>query len=123
MRLSGEASETARFIRSLRRVVEVAKIVHSDLTPDIYQRVRRELVEAGEDVAEINAIRRHFGSWSKAKEALGLSAVSTSRKIDARFRSRLMGRQRTFRLKELEEALRRCVDELGRIPLLSEYDD
>jgi len=122
-RLAGDASETARFIRSLRRVVEVAKVANSDLSPAIYQSVRRELVEAGEEIAEINAIRRHFGSWRVAKEALGLSAVTTTLKIDARFRSRLMGRQRTFRLEELEEALSRCVDDLGRIPLLSEYDE
>lgn len=119
-RLAGEASETALFIRSLRRVAEVAG---GELSPDIYRHVRRELVEAGEDVAEFNAVSRHFGSWRAAKEALSLSEVTTALKIEARFRSRQMGRQRTFRLEELEEALKRCVDDLGRIPLLSEYDE
>lgn len=122
-RLAGEASETALFIRSLRRVADVAGVAGDDLSPGIYRRVRGELVKAGEEVAEFSAVCRHFGSWSRGKEALGLSEVTTSLKIDARFRSRLMGRQRTFRLPELEEALKRCVDDLGRIPLLSEYDE
>lgn len=122
-RIAGEASETALFIRSLRRVADVAGVANDDLSPGIYRRVRRVLVEEGEEVAEFNAVCRHFSSWSRAKEAVGLSEVTTPLKIDARFRSRLMGRQRTFRLNELEEALRCCVDDLGRIPLLSEYDE
>lgn len=119
-RLASEESETATFIRSMRRVVGVTG---PELTPDLYRQVRRELLASGEEVAEFNAVCRHFGSWRLAKEALGLSDAATPEKIEARFRSRLMGRQRTFHHKELEETLRRCVDGLGRVPLLAEYDE
>lgn len=119
-RLAGEEGATAEFIRSLRRVADCAGC---ELTPNLYRQVRRELVAAGEEIADFNAVSRHFGSWRKAKEALGLAEVTTARKIEARFRSRLRGKPHPFREAELEEAMRRCVGDVGRVPLLAEYDE
>lgn len=119
-RLAAEEGETAGFLRSLRRVADLAG---GELTPDVYRRVRAELVAAGEQVDEFSAVVRYFGSWAQAKEAVGLAELTTARKIDARFRSRLHGRQRMFREEELVATLARCVDDLGRIPLLAEYDE
>jgi len=118
-RLAGEASETARLIRSLRRVAEVAD---ADLSPDLYRVVRRELIAAGEEVAEFNALVRHFGSWRACKEALGLSEVTTPAKIEARFRARLLGKVHHYRAETLGEALKKCADDLGHVPLVIEYE-
>lgn len=119
-RVAAEEGETADFLRSLRRVTAVAG---GELTPEVYRHVRADLVAAGERVHEFSAVVRYFGSWVQAKEAVGLAELTTARKIDARFRSRLHGRQRTFREEELVATLARCVDDLGRIPLLAEYDE
>lgn len=119
-RLACADSESAVMIKSLRRVADVAD---GELSPDIYRRVRRQLIEAGEEIHDFNTVSRHFGGWRLAKEALGLAEVTTPRKIDARFRARLRGRQRTFRQQELEQAMAECFAELGRVPLLAEYDE
>jgi hypothetical protein len=119
-RLAAEEDETAYFLRSLRRVADASG---GELTPDGYRAARRRLVVCGDDIAEVGAVIRHFGTWRRAKEALGLSEVTTATKIEARFRARLAGRQRTFNEAELREALARCVGDLGRIPLVAEYDE
>lgn len=67
-RLATDESEMARHLRSLRRVAEV---VDGELTPEKYSAARQVLVADGEEITEIMAIRRFFGSWSRAKEALG----------------------------------------------------
>ena len=118
-RLAGEESETALFIRSLRRVADVAG---QELTPDLYKSVRRGLVADGEEVAEFNAVARHFGSWRAAKEALGLAEVTTPLKIEARFRSRLIGKVHRYREETLRETLEHCARDLGHVPLVIEFE-
>jgi hypothetical protein len=118
-RLAGEENETAHHLRSLRRVAEV---VEGELTPDRYIRARRTLVAQGEEIIEINSLRRFFGSWSRAKEAVGLSDVATPTKIEARFRSRRLGKVHRFRDEALREALQRCAADLGHVPLVVEYE-
>lgn len=119
-RLAAAEDATAYYLASLLRVAGIAGV---DLSPGLYRATRRELVSAGEDIAEFNAVTRHFGSWRTAKEAAALAEVTTTTKIEARLRSRLVGRQRTFRQEELKEALKRCVADLGRVPLLAEYTE
>jgi hypothetical protein len=118
-RLAGEESATALFIRSLRRVADV---VGDELTPDLYKSVRRELLAGGEEVVEFNAVCRHFGSWRAAKEALGLSDVTTPLKIEARFRSRLIGKVHRYREETLRETLEHCARDLGHVPLVIEFE-
>lgn len=117
-RLAGEESETSQLIASLRRVADAAG---EELTPDLYRQVRRELIARGEEVAEFNAVIRHFGSWRAAKEALGLSEVTTPAKIEARFRARLVGKVHRYREDTLGDTLRKCAADLGHVPLVIEF--
>lgn len=117
-RLADAEEESAFFVRSLRRVADVS----NEVTPDVYRRVRLELLARGVEVAEFSAVVRHFGSWRKAKEALSLVEVDTVHKIEARFRARVRGRPRPFTDDELKTAMSTCAAAVGRVPLLSEYD-
>jgi hypothetical protein len=118
-RIAGEEGETARHIRSLLRVAEH---VDGDLTPDTYKAARRELVAAGEDILDLNAVIRYFGTWRTAKEAVGLSETTTPLKIEARFRSRLIGKVNTYREEAMHDALEKAAEVLGHPPLVVEYD-
>jgi hypothetical protein len=118
-RLAGEEDETAHFLRSLQRVQQVAG---AELTADVYRVRRAELCANGHDVAELNAVIRHFGSWRQAKEALELSGTTTPRKIEARFRSRLVGKVHRYREETLRETLECCAADLGHVPLIIEFE-
>jgi hypothetical protein len=118
-RLAGVESETAQLLASLRRVAELTV---GELSPGLYRRVRRELGTEGEEIAEFNALVRHFGSWRACKEALSLSEVTTPAKIDARFRSRLVGKVHRYREETLGETLQRCAHDLGHVPLVVEFE-
>lgn len=117
-RLAGQEGETARHIRSLARI---AAHVGRELSPDLYRQARRDLLAAGEEVIEFNAVCRYFGSWKQAKDALSLSAVSTPLKIEARFRVRLNGKVHRYREQTLRDTLVRCAADLGRAPLVIEF--
>jgi Homing endonuclease associated repeat len=118
-RLAGEESEMARHLRSLRRVADV---VGGELTPEGYTRTRRQLVAEGEEIIEINALRRFFGSWSRAKEALGLTDVATPLRIEARFRAKRVGKVHRYRDETLREIVHRCAADLGHPPLVIEFE-
>lgn len=118
-RLAGEEDETAVYLRSLKRAQEV---VGDALSPASYRQARLDLRANGEDVAELNAVIRHFGSWRQAKEALELADVTTPRKIEARFRSRLVGKVHRYREETLRETLERCAADLGHVPLIIEFE-
>lgn len=119
-RLASEGDEFARHLSSLQRVAELTA---GDVTPATYRAARRELVAAGEEVVELNTLIRYFGSWRRAKEALGLSEVATARKIEARFRGRLIGKVHVYREETLKEVLLRCVSALGvKAPLVVEFE-
>jgi len=118
-RLVDADGDTGAFLRALRRAADLSA---GELTREAYQRVRLELAKDGEELPEFSRVVRHFGSWARAKEALGLGDGTTVQKIEARFRSRRLGRPQ-FSADELADALRRCVAEYGRVPLLSEYEE
>jgi hypothetical protein len=118
-RIAGEEGETARFLRSLRRAQDY---VGEELSPDKYREAWRGLKAQGEEVAEFNQVRRHFGSWRRAKEALHLSETSTPLKIEARFRARMVGKPGRYRDETLRETLAQCVQALGHIPLVIDYE-
>ena len=117
-RLAGVDSEFARHLRSLRRV---AAVVGGELTPETYREARRQLVAKGEEIAEINVLRRFFGSWRNAKDSLGLADVTTPLKIEARFRAKRVGKVHRFREDTLAEVLERCARDLGHVPLVIEF--
>jgi hypothetical protein len=118
-RLAGEQDESAYFLRSLQAVQQVAG---GDLTPSVYRAARAELCGEGVEIAELNALIRFFGTWRLAKEALELSAVTTPRRIEARFRSRLVGKVHRYREETLRETLERCAADLGQVPLIIEFE-
>jgi hypothetical protein len=117
--LAGEDDEVAYFVQSLLRVRDVSE---GELTPDVYRRARKTLLADGEDIAEFNAVVRFFGSWRQAKEALGLAEVDTPRKIEARFRGRLVGKVHRYREETLRLTLERCARDLGHVPLVIEFE-
>jgi hypothetical protein len=120
-RLAGQEGETARYIASLRRAAEYVGNV--DLSVDEYRRAYKELSAAGDEVVmEVNRLIRYFGRWATAKEALRLSEETTPRKIEARFRARMVGKVGRYREQTLRETLLRCAEELGHPPLVIEFE-
>jgi hypothetical protein len=118
-RLADAESEAATFLRALRRVAELNE---GELTPEIYKRTRESLLRDGEELPYLSQLVRHFESWARAKEAVGLAETTTVELIEARFRARLRGHRPHFQEHELRESLHRCAAELGRVPLVSEYE-
>ena len=59
-------------------------------------------------IEETNQVICHFGSWRRAREALDLSATTTARKIEARFRARRLGKVWRYTEDTLRETLVRC---------------
>ena len=116
-RLAEAEGESAFYLRAMRRVAEANG---GDLTPDLYKRTRAALRH--EDLPSLSSVIRYYGTWANAKEAIGLGETSTAALIDARFRRRLQGLNPHYRSEELEAALRACASELGRPPLVSEYE-
>jgi hypothetical protein len=119
-RLAVDEQESAVFLRALRRVAELNG---GELSPNIYKRTRESLRRDGEELPYVTQVIRHFGSWARAKEATGLSETTTIEVIEARFRARMRGHKLHYREEELIEVLRACAAELGRPPLVAEYDD
>lgn len=118
-RIAGEEGETARHLRSLKRVSDY---VGEELSPDKYRAAWRALTGEGEELVEFNQLRRYFGSWRQAKEALALTETTTPFKIEARFRARMVGKVGRYREETLRATLEQCVKELGHIPLLIDYE-
>ena len=114
-----EGSATARLIRSL---VRAAEELGRQPTVDDYKQVRRLLNERGEEIAPLSQVICHFGSWRRAREALTLKETTTSRRIEALFRSRRLGKIWRYRDETLAETLGRCVAELGHIPQVAEFE-
>lgn len=110
------------FAERLRSLQRVADVTDGDVTPDSYRAARRQLIAAGEEIDELNAVIRYFGTWRATKEALGLAEVATPRLIEARFRGRLIGKPHRYRDETLLEIVRRCAAEVGHPPLVIEFE-
>jgi hypothetical protein len=119
-RLAEAGGEAARFLRALRRIAELNG---GDLTPDVYKRTRSALIHDGEELPTLSAVIRYYETWAQAKEAAALSDTTTAQLIEARFRMRQRGQRPHYQPDELRDALGRCVSELGRVPLVAEYDN
>ncbi|HLX32607.1 MAG TPA: hypothetical protein VKR79_07550 [Gaiellaceae bacterium] len=113
-------TETAAFIRALRLV---AARNDGALTPDRYSATRATLKIEGVEIPSFPSVVRHFSTWTLAKESIGLSDVTTAKKIEARFRGRVSHRRPYFDDAELLDAIQRCGAFYGRAPLLAEYDE
>lgn len=117
-RIEATDSQTALFVKSLRRACEVLGHIP---TAREYAQVRRDLAEQGEEIASQNSIIRFFGTWRLALEAFDLSETQTGLAIEARFRKRLLGRPAEYTEETLRESLAECVATLERIPTLTEF--
>ena len=118
LRIAGEDSEAALFVRAM---LEAAKVAGDDLAPDGYKQARKQLRATGVDLPSFAAVLKHFGSWRRAKEAISLSDVEPADRIAARFRARRVGKMHSFTEDALRDALAACSAFLGRPPLVAEY--
>jgi hypothetical protein len=118
-RLAGEESMTAQTLRSL---IRVRHRLGRPPTVTEYRQAWRELKGGDDEVEEVNRLVRHFGSWSRAIEALGLSEVTTARRIDARFRYRRLGKVWKYTGGTLRDTLGQAVDHYGRPMTVAEFD-
>jgi Homing endonuclease associated repeat len=120
VQLAELGGETAVFVAAMRRFADLAD---GELTAERYRAVQRQEAREGRELPSLSAVIRFFGSFALAKEAVRLSDVSSARKIEARFRARVTGRGPHFSADEVRAALAACVAELGRVPLVAEYDE
>ena len=104
---AGSDSEAGRYIRSMRRVAE--ELGHIP-TVDDYKATRAELAKAGEPIETFARLYRFFGSWPRATEALELSEITTTARIEARFRERQIGKVWRYTEDILRDTLMRCAD-------------
>lgn len=118
-RIAGDESEAVRFLRSLRRVKEVLGEFPS---VGDYKRVSAELIAAGEDIETYSRLYAYYGSWPRTREALTLSDTSTPRRIEARFRSRRMGKVWKYPPETLRDTLHECAQFYGRPMTVREFD-
>jgi hypothetical protein len=116
---AGIDSTGEELLRSLRRVTE---FVGHEPSVDEYKDAVPQLLERGVVIAPFHRLVRHFGSWRLAKEALGLSEITTVRSIEARFRSRKLGKIWRYTDETLRDTLMRCTREHGRAVTVAEYD-
>jgi len=90
-------------------------------TVDGYRQAWRQLRSRGEDVLSVNQIISQFGSWRQAKEALELSATNSPAQLESRLANRRLDKIWRYTEKTLRQSLARCVDELGDVPQVAEY--
>lgn len=116
----GAQEQTAQ--RMVRSVCRVADHADSELSPDLYRDIQKAMAAAGEDVEPLHRVIRYYGSWRLAKEAAALAPTTTARRIDARFRSRRVGKVWRYTEQTLESTLRRCIKTYGRAVTVAEFD-
>jgi hypothetical protein len=112
-------SETGQMLRSLRAVTDL--VGHSPAPAD-YREAKVALELVGIEIVPLSRLIAHFGSWRRAKEALDLSGITSTRKIEARFKSRRIGKVWRYTQETLRDTLARCVAEIGHVPQVAEYD-
>jgi hypothetical protein len=115
-----EEAELARYVRSLTRVADVF-----GNTPGVedYKAISIQLREAGEDIEMFSRLYRYFGqSWPRAREALKLSGETSERRLEARLRSRRLGKISRYTEDTLKDSLARAVQHYKRPPSVIEYD-
>lgn len=117
--LAGEENQTARLLQSLQLV---AAGVGGEPTVDEYRETVRALRGEGVEIEPLSRVIKHFGSWRRAKEALALSETETARQIEARFHSRRLDKIWRYTEQSLGETLRRCVENLGHVPQVAEFE-
>lgn len=116
---AGTDTDMSRYVRSLRRVAEE---LGRTPTSDEYREVQPRLVTAGEPIESFSRLYRFFGNWARAREALDLSETTTPKRIEARFRSRKLGKVWRYDEDDLRDALARATGHYGYPPTTTEFD-
>lgn len=114
-------TELALHVRSLRRV---AKVIGREPSIDDYRLVSQKLREEGEDVQTFARLYRYFGhSWPRAREALRLSdgTDTTTSRLEARLRSRRLGKIARYTEDVLRATLAQAVEHYKRPPSVAEF--
>lgn len=113
-------SDMARFLRSLAIVAEeVGRIP----TVTDYKEAQPRLAAAGQPVESFTHVYAFFGgSWARVREALTLTESTTPRRIEARFRSRQLGKVWRYTDDTLREVLLRAAEHWGRPPSVAEFE-
>jgi hypothetical protein len=113
-------SDMARYLRSLARVTE---LVGRTPTVTDYKDAQAQLAAAGDPIEPFSRIYAFFdGVWARAREALELSETTTPRRIEARFRSRQLGKVWRYTDDTLRDALLRAAEHWGRPPSVAEFE-
>ena len=92
--------------------------------PDIddYRRASQRLREEGEDVQLFSRLYLFFGhSWPRAREALKLSGETSTSHLEARLRSRRLGRINRYTEDTLRATLAQAVEHYKRPPSTAEF--
>ncbi len=120
LRRQGDAeTELAMHVRSLRRISEA---IGREPSIDDYRRVSQRLREEGEEVQAFGRLYRFFGhSWPRAREALRLSGETSVSRVEARLRSRRLGKIARYTEDALRDALARAVEHYKRPPSVAEF--
>src|SRR5580704_16229370 len=115
-----EDTEMARYVRSLSRVAEA---VGHFPGVDEYRHVSRALRAEGEtDVEPFTRLYKFFEqSWPLAREALQIAGETSARSVEARFRTRKLGKIASYTEDTLRSAITRCAEHYGRPPSVAEY--
>jgi hypothetical protein len=112
-------TKLAMHLRSLRRVAEV--VGHAPGV-DEYRLVSQQLRREGEDVQSFRSLYDFFGhSWAQAREALGLSGAASTRTVEARLRTRRLGKVVRYSEDALRDTLARAVEHYRRPPSVAEF--
>jgi hypothetical protein len=120
IRRQGDAeTELAMHVRSLRRIAEA---IGREPGIDDYRLVSQKLREEGEDVQTFARLYRFFGhSWPRAREALRLSGETSVSRVEARLRSRRLGKIARYTEDALRDALAGAVEHYKRPPSVAEF--
>lgn len=114
-----QETELARHLRALRRVAEV--VGHTP-SVDEYRLVSKRLRADGEEVESFASLYQHFRhSWPLAREALDLAQDASVRQVEARLRSRRLGKVARYSEADLRETLARAAAHYGRPPSVAEF--
>jgi hypothetical protein len=87
-----------------------------------YKAAAEDLIARGEDIEPLHRVVRHYGSWRRAAEALGLSETETPKAIEARFKRRRLGQVWRYSEQTLRETLAQAAEHWGRAPSTEEYE-
>ncbi|WP_445151172.1 homing endonuclease associated repeat-containing protein [Baekduia sp. Peel2402] len=120
---AGQDSHAAKLLHSLDTVT--AYVGHVPTSVE-FNTAARELRAEGEEVVPIGQLIRHFDTWAGALEAYGLwrdpATMTTPRLIEARFKSRRLGKVWRYTPEALADTMARCVAAIGRPPRIAEYE-